>query len=664
MQHDAPPANAQASLVSQRRRIGWTRARKAVNQLLAIVTAEGGDPAMVVRLLGKLERERRAAIPLLGDALSHGSAIARLFVAWCLQMLIQKSSHEVADEALRERSAQVLHTALLGPDSSARLIVCGLLSQGGVPSIAVPTLWSLTRQDDPRLAVSAAGALCSLETLGTNEGEKRRTRKQKLHGTTQDKSPATREEAEIRLLAVLSRGARSDDAQLAAAAGLALEHLGMRSNRRLEQVMRALDNADDPTCFALLTRLRQLSLKPKQVKAGLLKLVRSSRRDGVIRGLASEILGRVAPDDAAVKEALLEALATEHEVLIRGVAVGLAAGHGGTTEAVTRLIMLLGADVASVREAAAWGLTSFRARAAPATEALAERLGEEPDSDTCRALVAALAAIGSSVCGRMVEVIRTFDVRALPLAAQVFVALGAEGALALAHAARSEPDDAVRGLLVLVIREMGPDGAVVLPELTAILEECFDEELAACAIMCMFATGKAGLDQVPATVHWLLTGSDEVAHYAARLLRDIGPRATPVLVDALTAADDTAKARIDSVLRELRPSDTEKYKKFDSVGVTSVTAFVHVAEVLRNGPSSLRDVAKHLREQWVQGELGIARPYGDTMLRRHLKRMEQVFGRVTTHKPKVHSGELEPRGRDLIEPARAYLAWKAEWHRL
>lgn len=646
----------------------WRSARTVGEECLWLATQDPPDLQRLARMPERFAREGDDVRDLLVEGLDHEHPRARVYAAFLLSS-ISANRPDLVDSALRARIDDTLRKGLSGTSVEECLWPCLLLSSGRVPPAVEPDLWMLVRSENELIRLFASAALSTIEGLDDAAGDEQSdlldTRG--LPAARQTVGPdAVGDRDYMAVVRNLEIGMRSSDPDIAGLAAVAMARLGVRSKQSVDSIKRALPRATPPVQFLLLSRLEQLGEAARPAVDAVRSVADDAACLPVVRGLAVKLLGAVSKDGKSAAPVLLRAIASEEPEVIAGAAQAFERLGFFPQEAIRALSLHLIHDSEPVRIAAAYALAEAGKEAAPAVPSLIARLGQEPNPEMCRALVKAFAAIGAEACPALIEVVKENDVLKLPIAGQAFVHMGYAGAEALVQALRTETDEWIRGLVVVVLRDMGPAAAPALPELTAMLEECEDEELAACLIMAIFCTGRAGLPQVPALVRCLLYGSDELTLYAIRTLKDIGAKAIPFLTEALQEAPGGHKQRLVDLLGELKPGDATKHAKFARIGNDSIIwTFVQVGDLLlKHEHMSIREISEVLKRDPQQELLGSVRSLSEASIRERLKKLSTAFDGVslTTHAPRKRTGGLlTDDGKKLLIEAKRYLSWKAEW---
>jgi hypothetical protein len=293
-------------------------------------------------------------------------------------------------------------------------------------------------------------------------------------------------------------------------------------------------------------------------------------------------------------------------------------------------------------------------RAAPALPALLGRLGMESDREHWVAMGEAFKAIGPLAVEALIDVVRSGDVLRLAQAGGALSFIGSDAALSLAEAAERETTDDAKLVLLVVLRELGPMAAPILPALRRFLETTTNEALAQCIVMSLFSLGRASAPAAPEVVRWMLIGDEEMSAWCSRVLWNMGPEAFPAVQDLLPKLAPATRARVLANLERQTPPDAEDFSEFEDIDERLLQLFVVVADCLASGSSSYRKIATTLNAS------GSTKGLSSENIALQVKRLStRLKCHLTTHAPRKRSGELTPSGREVHAQIKRYLRVKA-----
>lgn len=609
------------------------------------------------------------ALSLLARALTESDYRRRLAAAYVICVAATKHP-SVRRTQTADAAILAMRSAITVEPLAARLFACGYLCAGPMPAELTPDLWLLARDGHEPTRVLSSAALFGRRIDEDDEDERdtdESTGEESRRGTVDkpDARELTRPDP-LLIMRNLERGMDSREPWVAAVAALAMAGEGLRTRHASKRAVEALQKASPTVKHYLLSRIKYVGSAKCIDGAAVRAIMLDESLPAIVRGVAAEVLGAVRRDRRDVESALLGCIEIEEPRIIYGATRGLAHAGAVSRRTVGALIIHLGHEREDIRVAAAYSLAALGAEAAPALDALLSRVGLEQNRKMCAALIAAISAIGPTVCEAMLGILREGNVHRTWIATQVFIALGPIAVPHLIVALRGETSNDIRAAFAVTLREMGPVAASALPALTAALEDSTDEELAACLLFAIYCVGGIGQAQVPALLRCVLFGSDQLALWAVRGIKDIGVSVLPLVLAAMDEAPAHSRTRLESLAQELRPWDPGRFAKFEAIGNDSVVwTFVLVGDALARAPggAALRAICRDLGEAKPSESTGPMGSISEGTIRNHLAEMTKALGGVdlTTHRPRQQRGELTDYGRDMLGEAKRYLKWKADW---
>lgn len=622
---------AAESHTGRRQNIVWSRARKVVDQLLKHID----DPSRLVeqwpRIGVALENEAEAVLPALVESLDDPDWRRCAFAAQYLLRVAHARPEKLQDRSAVARASDILTDGLRGEDVNRCLWACILLTEGVAPAQAKPRLRRLMDHPDERVRVCAAAALSTIDA------------------------------GSAKLIQTLRRALRDERPGIVLVAAKVFARLGVHSAEPVEELAAALANGSDDCVCPILLALAELGPQAHVALGAVAACMNDRKRAATLRGRAARTLGCITRGSDEGTAALMRALSSDSWQVVAGAVEGLTEGNRATAQVVERIEELLLSEHEEVEIAAALALGRFGPSAATSVPALLRRLHGKLRPELGTALARALGDIGEAAAPALIDIIRRHDVQAIPIASAAFVHMGSKGATALAEALRTETGEWVRAVLVALVRELGSEAGEAVPVLATILAETEDEEMSAMVLAALDATGRAAMQAVPALVACAYEGSDELAFAAKRVLRNLGPEATPAVEEALAGLPADERQRLEGFLPQADDGLDRLFAKFDGVDDTLLWNFVYVADILiEHEPVGMKRMAEMLPERRKQGKVPAYFDGKGRMLRIRLKNLEELLGFPLQDGIPGRAGELTREARALLVEVKAYLHAKAE----
>jgi len=419
--------------------IASNRARSAVLTFLELAKQPDSLLERISDVLPELERQPEDVLAALADHLEENDARMRVFAAWLLVTIAARGPSLVPSRRTLAKAASVVVQCLGSGTPDARLLSCILLSQGNPPNQAVPILLRFIKESDERLQVFSAAALCTTDSV--NAG----------------------------VIEILGKALRHGDPAIVAAAAAAFGRLQVRLDQAVDKLITALCRVTCDSQLSILMALKQIGPQACKAVPVMMAYLRDTGNPDYLRGTAATVLGSICREDGSGKETLVEALAWGNPDIIVGASQGLALTERVPSTAVNRLASLLSDADAEVRIAAASGLREFGPRAAAALPSLISRIGLESSPRMTQVLAEALAGIGNQAVSPLIELVKQRDMQKLPVIASAFREMGEAGAAELVEPLMREHDEGTRGILLLILRDMGARAAPAAPVLARLL---------------------------------------------------------------------------------------------------------------------------------------------------------------------------------------------------
>jgi len=195
----------------------------------------------------------------------------------------------------------------------------------------------------------------------------------------------------------------------------------------------------------------------------------------------------------------------------------------------------------AVRLRALESLAALGPAAAPAIPALGEAIVREPPR-LRRAAALALSKIGEPAAPFLAEMLGDNRPAVREAAASALGLMGGAARSAVDALARALSDDSprVREAAGLALAGLGPQAAQALPALTAALKDP-EQGVRAAAIKALAAIGPAAKEAAGALLDLMACGSALERESAAEALGRIGTSAAPLLIPAVSSADERMK---------------------------------------------------------------------------------------------------------------------------
>lgn len=532
---------------------------------------------------------------------------------------------------------QVIAEILAKPqDDEALCIVCNMMGRMGVvPASVVPSLESLIEQENKLKAAYAAVALCSVP----------------------DKVPVA--------LPVLHKLLRSDDdqAKLIAAPVMALNDYQI--DAAMSALVEVLPQSRWEDRCGVVRHIETIGPKAIRMLPILEQMLADETLPSFFRARAATAIGSVTKGTKSHLKLLSETLSSADWEIMDGAADGLEV-HGGFRDSdIDRIAAHLDAESRDMRRIAAIALKRFGSRASRAIPKLIERFRNEPDPQLCLGLTEAVAAMGVDAVAPLIEAAKQQDFRIISLIAATLRAIGDHAVVPVVEQLVQDPNEQIRILGIVILKEMGTKAAPAIPTLAEMIEDTLDLELV-CTVAAIFALcGRDSAIAARSLVRALIRCDDaEFTHIATGALRKVGPIALEALAEASALAFLSAedKRRIDTAIAACQPQLSERFKHLQQLNSDDLLRyFVLAAQLLAN------------QKQVGWGEVGerIApllnfvrangRPFGTAG-----NSVRDIFadlkdrlksGPLTTHRPKV-SGTLTEQGELLLKDASEYLRQK------
>jgi hypothetical protein len=290
--------------------------------------------------------------------------------------------------------------------------------------------------------------------------------------------------------------------------------------------------------------------------------------------------------------------------------------------------------------------------------ALLDRLDQESSAMVSQALGAALAAVGNSVLPSLLERLQRGDIRNFRAMAMTFSLLGETAAIEIVKVLFSDPDIAIRGLGVAMVREMGSKAGPAVPAMAAMLDGA-DDEFACYLMTTILGCGTAAQQATPAVIRCLEDGDEELAWVALRFLRNLGPCVVPDLKAAAEQATGDARERILRGLREIDGTGQDRFAHLRELGKDHwLITFAAVGTMLeREGPLGF-DAMEELVAGGYDLEFKPDR-FRSSTLRTNVNNLAKKLGEPVISQEHGKRSRLTEFGGNLLADVKEYLRSKA-----
>lgn len=622
-------------------RLVSAKSRKAVQEVLAIVSSPETVLGKIGDCLMRLDAVAEEAVPALAEALDEKKGNERILAAWFLVNIAGSRPDMVREAGLAERAEKALVAALESDEEAQRLFALTFLSLGVVPGSVGHVLRKLLAHKIEKIHVTAAAAFLGGNCVGNED--------------------ATIGRSDAR--AILMRTLHGHNEWLVAIAARALLRQSLDERLAMQELMEAFDKLPALGKYHILQGLEQVGENAHGASAAVMALILDKGLPSALRRQAAETLGKIAAGNNTSVDVLFDALSCRDGQVVLGAVDGLIALGKSGQRVAGKMATLLSADNENLRAAACLGLKAMGQQALGALPTLIERLGDESNLEICNAMIEAITAIGSAAIPALMDVIRQGDARRIRWAGVALVRMGKAAAPHLAEALGEKCDTPTRYAYVMLLRDMGWDAAPAVPVLGRILDETDDEELAYLATAAIFVCGQAGAPAVPALVRGLMNRGDETASAAERSLKLIGVPAITALKEASKSAEGTAKRRIEEALRYFRPGEEQRFPHLERIGRDDLLRlFVLVGTFLeKEKKAGWRKIAKVIGPQ-IDFKRIDGSQFGVTAntISSSVKMLSVLLKlkRPLTDNSEYRKGGLTREGSNLLKQAKEYLRRK------
>jgi HEAT repeat protein len=468
---------------------------------------------------------------------------------------------------------------------------------------------------------------------------------------------APRDQAVLETLAerlALSSGSNDDEAEknLAAEEMRVLVAAGERALPALQKILRARDNRIRLSAVGLLAQL------PATAESVADLVARSQDKDRLVSLAAIKALNDLGPLAASAHSALEMIAANEgDDESVRHAAILAALNTGRAPNEPRHRSWLDSKDQAAVIKLLQKGDAEARREAAAALRGRADDTGavasalldalDDPDDNVRSAAAHSLVTFGNFARVALPKLANWLETGAPALQKSALVALAGMGVdakpalpsvIVLVLCTALDDDDSLRGLLAIVLRQIGPEAAPLLAEKL----KCPLAPQRARAAEALGAMGEVGAPAIPDLIELAKSAVDSDAQAACAALRDMGPVAYSLAAEFLAKtlrADVFAERRKWAVwaLGGIKtPPEGDKAGVIDALCLAlldedeSVCRAAHSA-LVAIGPPALPKLRELLKQD--QGEA----PYWAV----------RVMARM-----KADPGEILPRLAELTQPGK------------
>lgn len=574
----------------------------------------------------QLRCQSHVLIPELLKVINASNAAERVSYAYMLLLVNEHCPSANVGDWTADRCVEALNLVLCDSNSEPQLLACRVLAHGPVPPGCVSSLRKLAHTDTSHPGVLASAALT-------------------WHDIENDT-----------VIRQLEYGLLQQDDGISIEAARALVRLSHVSKRAKSIIMSALDSDSEP-CVDTLIAIAEARRVDVDLVDAIAGIVPNHARATAVRGLAAHTLGVCAHDIPAALRTLDQVLQSEDLFLVDHALSGCRSLGSFPDGSAERFASWLGHPSDAHHEVALRALAMMRGSAAPALPALLPWIGSDLRGNGPGLLANALAACGHDALPHIITILRSQDLSGASVCSAALVAMGSEAVPAIELLLSGALDPQTLGMILAVVRELGPECERIVPMLNRLLLAEVHDGLLGLLLKALGATGAAADGAMPGLLRCLLVGGDAVATEAEKILRGIGPRVLPVLVDVSGHASESQARRIQRIVQDwdiMSDPRFQKYLVFDDDAC--LERFVYAAEYLcEHGPTSHRAMAAAFHGRKCAGLMDWGCSTSERSLGLAFQKIREEFGVVVTTQRDGRKGGITSEGQSLLAEVKEYL---------
>jgi hypothetical protein len=563
----------------------------------------------------------------LAEAIDNQNPLCGLLAAWMLLKLAEKEDpFALKRKSALNRASSALVGALKEEEPLLPLYACIQLSNGGVPTEAVPLLTRFLAHSDMAFAVYAGSALTWCGEFGAQA------------------------------IPVLTKVLHGGDELLATVAANALGRLGLRNDEAVSVLVRRLNEASSSHQYSVILALKALGKAACAASPKLTSIVRNRQINSLIRAAAAEALASVQPDSRETRGLLMALLDESDWLLIEAGLRGLERSGGLPEQVLPRLGKLLRSTTDNHRRVAALGFRLLGRKAETVLEELIQATCHEQNRKVLVELATACALLGPESAKPLCEVVQRGKLSEIGGA---LVALGLMGKVAAEEIARTlvrDADEMVRRTGVAIMRTLGPDAEPALGVLSATLPT-LDDERAIDALTVISNCQSGALSVVPEIISCVLEREGAASKAAAAVLTGLGTAVVPILEERVKNTPAKHRQKIDELLQGFRPAEHRAFERLLALNADhDLLLFLFAGEVIEQaGPIGLRKVASRLENIKAVDDMKL--PTSEASVREMLSELNRKLPAAINWQT-TKGTCLTAEGRALLREAAEYLRWR------
>lgn len=573
-----------------------------------------------------LTRAGEDVLGALAERFDDPDPVIKIVAAWTMYGVAREHPTRIP-APLAAQAELILNHVLRDGEADMRALTCLLFTRRSGP----PSTTLLLRDLISTKSLVTLPAVAALATMGD--------RSEHLHSIASE---------------TLEHGSRTEHL-------LALHtlwKLGEPDTKTARLMARLLRGASLPEKRMILQQILLMGPHAAASTPAVERLSSDSRQAIEIRALATQVLGTINPNSIKAHKPLLARLRNKRPEIVVGAIRGLMAAKKISPSSAEQLLRSLSSKHCSVRVAAALAIESLGPDQVDALDAVIRRLVKVTTGQDAESLARVLSSIGVASIPRLVNVLKTHDIRVLPTMGLAIRRMGPDAVVALADHLLVETDEWVFSVLLVLVRDLGPEAAPAVPQLTTLLERTDDEATVLIAAAALSVCGRAGVVAVPSLLRWLISGSDELVETVERVIWGLGPEALPAITSALAGAEGPAQSRLSRVLSGMRTLDDPRFVRVRRIkSETDLQVFVHFVEAADSGtPVSYRAIAKEFKRRRALGLIPDNLPVTNVSISTAVKKISGQVGFDAPNSTHGRLGVISPEARAFYIEAKDYLA--------